>query len=90
MEKTRNLKYNKFNTKYEYDTSYVPKKFGEKESICGYCNLPSKQCNGDCKRYKEEISKLKKTKKSSVSKNKKTKLVEKSIKNFMKDIRGKV
>ena len=58
-EKVSRLNFNKFNTKYEYDTSYVPKKFGEKESICGYCDLPSKKCNGNCKRYKEELAKIK-------------------------------
>ena len=34
-------------------------KVGEEEDICVSCNLPAKKCNGDCKRYKEEMEKLK-------------------------------
>ena len=32
-------------------------KVGEKESICVYCK--EKVCKGDCKRYKEEVKKIK-------------------------------
>lgn len=38
-------------------------KVGEEESICTDCNLPVKKCNGDCKRFKEEMKKLKKKQK---------------------------
>ena len=38
-------------------------KVGEEENICVSCNLPVKKCNGDCKRFKEEIKKLKKEQK---------------------------
>ena len=38
-------------------------KVGKKESICTDCNLPVKKCNGDCKRFKEEMKKLKKKQK---------------------------
>ena len=33
---------------------------GEEESICTDCNLPVKKCNGNCKRFREEMKKLKK------------------------------
>lgn len=33
-------------------------RIGEEESICTNCNLPVKKCNGDCKRFKAEIKKL--------------------------------
>lgn len=90
LDKTTRLRHSGIFVKTEHSSFYVPKKSSPEASICTDCKLPQSKCNGNCKRYKEEISKLKKTKKSSVSKNKKTKLVEKSIKNFMKDIRGKV
>jgi hypothetical protein len=32
-------------------------KVGEKESICVYCK--EKGCKGNCKRYKEEVKKIK-------------------------------
>lgn len=38
-------------------------KVGEEESICTDCNLPVKKCNGDCKRFREEMKKLKNKKK---------------------------
>ena len=34
---------------------------GEKERICFYC--PEKKCKGECKRYREEMKKLKERKK---------------------------
>ena len=38
---------------------------GEEESICTDCNLPVKKCNGDCKRFREEMKKLKKKQKEN-------------------------
>lgn len=37
-------------------------KVGEEESICVNCD-PKKNCNGDCKRFREEFKKLKNKKK---------------------------
>ena len=51
------MRHNKINTKYEYDTSYMPKNIGEKEKICTDCKFID--CKGDCKRYREEYKKLK-------------------------------
>ena len=31
--------------------------------ICTECTLPKKKCNGDCKRFREEMKKLKKKQK---------------------------
>ena len=35
---------------------------GEEEGICVNCD-PKKKCNGDCKRFREEMKKLKKKQK---------------------------
>ena len=43
-------------------------KVGEEESICTDCNLPVKKCNGDCKRFREEMKKLKLKKKQKEGK----------------------
>ena len=41
-------------------------KVGEEERICVNCDLPAKKCNGECKRYYEEIKKLKQKKESEL------------------------
>ena len=39
-------------------------KFSDKANICGSCNLPASKCSIRCKRYKEELAKLKQGSKS--------------------------
>lgn len=34
-------------------------KFSDKANICGSCNLPDTKCSEKCKRYREELAKLK-------------------------------
>ena len=34
-------------------------KFSDEANICGSCNLPDSKCSVRCKRYKEELAKLK-------------------------------
>lgn len=34
-------------------------KFIGEAQICGTCNLPDSKCSHNCKRYKEELAKLK-------------------------------
>lgn len=38
---------------------YGIKKIGKEEYICCSCPLPKSKCNGDCKRYHDELKKLK-------------------------------
>ena len=37
---------------------YLVFEVGEEESICVNCNLPAEKCNGECKRYRAEMKKL--------------------------------
>jgi hypothetical protein len=50
-------RHNRLNSKYDYETDYLPTHESAEAKICLECT--AKKCNGDCERLKRERKKLK-------------------------------
>ena len=56
-EKVTKLRFGGIYSKTEHSSFYVPLKPSPEAQICLSCD--NEKCNGDCKRFREELKKLK-------------------------------